>query len=174
MEDEGDVQQEIISMAANSPSSNGVAECLVSIARNGTQAILQDLGLLQWFWVGNMHVPAELDTNNGRMLFELFYGIKQDGRHIHILGCVVKVALPRESWTTGQQWVICWRKKNSGQFLGLDTKDRHKGEWRHHLLCRTSFCIAWQWSGSWSGRGGRGGTSPRCILGLGHQASPQL
>src|SRR5882757_10965665 len=107
MEDEGDVQREIISMAPYSPSSNRVAECLVEIARNGTHAILQDLGLLQRFWRGNVHVPTEPDTNNRRTLFELFYGIKQEGSHIHILGCVVKVALPRESWTTGWQWVIC-------------------------------------------------------------------
>ena len=25
---------------------------------------------------GNVHVPAKLETNNGRTLFELFYGIK--------------------------------------------------------------------------------------------------
>ena len=47
MEDEGDVEREIISTAPYSPSSNEVAKTLVDIARNGTQAILQDLGLLQ-------------------------------------------------------------------------------------------------------------------------------
>src|SRR5258706_14073846 len=109
MEDEGDVEREIISTAPYSPSSNGVAEPLVDIARNGTQAILQDLGLLQRIRGGDVHIPTEPNTNNKRTLFELFYGIKEDRRHIHILGCVVKVALPKESWTTGWQWVICWR-----------------------------------------------------------------
>jgi hypothetical protein len=109
MEDEGDVEREITSTAPYSPSSNGVAETLVDIVRNGTQAILQDLGLLQRFWGGDIHIPTEPDTNNRRTRFELFYGIKEDRRHIHIFGCVVKVVLPRESWTTGRQWVICWR-----------------------------------------------------------------
>jgi hypothetical protein len=66
MEDEGDVEREITSTAPYSPSSNGVAETLVNIVRNGTQAILQDLGLLQRFWGGDVHIPTEPDTNNRR------------------------------------------------------------------------------------------------------------
>lgn len=50
MEDEGGVRREIISSAPYSPSSNGVAKRLVGVARNGTQAMLQDLGLQQRFW----------------------------------------------------------------------------------------------------------------------------
>ena len=65
---------------------------------------------------GDVHVPAEPDTNNGRTLFERFYSIKQDGSHIHILGCVVKVVLPRESRTTGRNGYLL-AKKNSRAVL---------------------------------------------------------
>lgn len=65
MEDEGDVEREITSTAPYSPSSNGVAEILVDIARNGTQAILQDLGLLQRFWGGDVHIPTDQTPTTG-------------------------------------------------------------------------------------------------------------
>ena len=44
----------------------------------------------------------------------IFYSIKQDRSYIHTLGCVVKVALPRESWMTAGNGLAAGKKKIKG------------------------------------------------------------
>jgi len=51
-------------ISAHSPSSNGAAEQVVSIAMSGTRAMLQNTGVPPQFWA-EASEPVELDTNSG-------------------------------------------------------------------------------------------------------------
>ena len=69
--------------------------------------------------------------NNRRTLFESFYSIKEDGSHILTLGCVVKVALPRESQTTGSNGLSPGEEIfEGGDFLWHKTRQKpHTHPW---------------------------------------------
>jgi len=92
----------IITSVPYSPSYNGIAERLVGVATYGTRAMLRDSGLPPRFWAKAMttfmYLRNRMPTkaNDGKTLFELFYGMKPDISHIRAFGCVTKVVLPGE------------------------------------------------------------------------------
>ena len=79
--------------APSSPSSEGVAECLGSVATNGTSA------------------------NEGVKLHGRFNRVRPNEGHIHTFGFTVRVTLPSEvlgSWMTGKPWAIWCYKYRGG------------------------------------------------------------
>jgi len=92
----------IITSVPYSPSYNGIAEHLVSVATYGMRAMLHDSGLPPRFWAKAMttfmYLQNQMPTkaNDSKTLFELFYGMKPDVSHIRAFGCVTKVVLPGE------------------------------------------------------------------------------
>ena len=86
------------------PEQNGIAECMNHTIIEMAHSMLIDTALPKKYWSLAFTVAAYLwnrsptRANGYRMPYKVFYGEKPDLRHLHVFGCNVSVAIPKEKW----------------------------------------------------------------------------